>query len=243
MRSALVGCLLALTGCASRTVHVEIPALPAVELAADTVSIVSTDKGCKPTADALAARLALAPGIQVDPRSGVRLRLDECGTSYESVVFVNDLPDNEMGETRRLTLEGRAFAMVEVEVEGQHQATLVGSSRQGSFQHQERVGLWDLLALRRNVDRRLSQALVEDLVRQISPFPTLAQRRVYSNPSPGTARELHNRAVMAEQHGDLDEAWRLAQLAYDAHPRGRIAAYRAALEFRRAQPIPPDTAP
>ena len=63
-------------------------------------------------------------------------------------------------------------------------------------------------------------------------MPQQYTRKLYANAGKGTAKDLHNLAVLAEQGGDLREAIRLASAALAERPNARIASYLDSLERR-----------
>ena len=79
-----------------------------------------------------------------------------------------------------------------------------------------------------------------DVWQQLNPMPQQTTRNLYANAGEGTAKDLHNLAVLAEQAGDLPEALRLATAALSERPNARIARYLDALE-RRAMTTPAPT--
>ena len=67
-------------------------------------------------------------------------------------------------------------------------------------------------------------------------------RRIYENPSIGSARQFHNLAVEAEREGRLEDAVWWATQAWEARPTSNRARYVAELTRRRSRAIPDDVA-
>jgi len=131
---------------------------------------------------------------------------------------VIDVEMNDQGDLRRVTIDGRAHALVAVTTNGNVQAHLIGSGK-----HMSR-GNWgdtNVPAMGTSLERELHRRLVDDLTSQIDPMPRLVARRIHPNAEDGTARALHAQAVFAEQEGQLLRARSLAQRArvLDPHPR------------------------
>lgn len=225
---------LSLGGCASRTVRVEVAPAPAVSLPSSTVAVVAADRECRPMADALIRSLGQRASIAVDPRADTRLLVFGCGldigwTLTEEIDATGDRPQSR----QRADLSGRGHAVVAITDAHGTQAHILGSSRDGA------VGAWglqDMFRNRRALRNRLTESVAEDLVGQLNPTTRQIARRVYPNATEGSARELHTRAVVAEQRGDLDEALRLARASLTERPTERAAAYLRALERRVVAP-------
>lgn len=233
--------LLALTtGCAHRTVRVDVPPAPAVSLATSRVAVVAQDRECRPVADALIDALHERASFEVDPRSDVRLLVFGCGLDVGYVLREEVDATGERAESiRKVDLTGRGRAVLAVTAAGDTMAHLVGSSRDGQ------LGGWGkrhVFRTRRTLERSLSDAVAADLASQLNPLPQQLARRIYPHAAPGSARELHTRAVQAEQRGDLDAATRLARAAAALRPTDRAEAYVASLE-RRPPPPPRAAAP
>lgn len=221
-----------LSGCAA-TVRVERLPIPAVDLPATSVAIVSASRDCGEVADLLAARLSTVPGLSIDPLSPVRLQLDECGRSFESTVYLDQVVDGISGESRAQTsvaTRSRSFAHVTVFEDRHVVARLLGSSRESSTDDVDGASSW--ARSQRRQQRSLADALAEDLVLQISPLPSIAERRVHPNAAEGSARDMHNRAVAAELAGQLDEALHWARAALAEHPSEGLARYVEELSRR-----------
>lgn len=229
MRRSLAILLLALASGCARTVQVELPALPAVSLDSSRVAVVAVERDCREIADALVQQLNVL-GFQVDPGAAVRLEVSSCERPLQPVQV--DVEIEQDVDRRRLSIEGRAHAVVAVQVDGHPQAWLIGASSQiarGNWNDPDPIGL------SRMVQRSLVDGVASDLADQLRPLPRLVDRRVYARAPDGTAHALHNRAVDAEARGELQEAFRLAQLAHDENPSARARAYVEELELRIAR--------
>lgn len=210
------------------TVRIELPASPAVTLDADTsrIAVVTEDRECRDVADALVAELNTVDGIEVDPSADTRIDVLRCGRTLEANV---DVRIEDSVDRRRVWVDGRAHVLVAVSGDGEVLAHLVASARHFDS---SAWGDIDLLGRRRTMDKVLTGLLAEDLVRQVSPIPRVAERRIYPNAAEGSPRSLTSRAVMAELSGDLLRAHRLAVQAHAERPSTRTAAYVAELEQR-----------
>ena len=76
------------------------------------------------------------------------------------------------------------------------------------------------------------EQVAADLVEQFAPLPSVVRRRIHTNAQDGTARALHNRAVRAEQRGELTLALAFAREAQALRPRPQRARYIAELARR-----------
>jgi hypothetical protein len=135
----------------------------------------------------------------------------------------------EVRERRRVTVNGRAHAVVAVIVDGEALAHLIGTGQSTA------IGGWDrgnTVQLRRSIERELTNSVVLDLSDQIRPVPRLVQRRVFPNASDGSARQLHTLAVRAELAGDIFRAHEFASAAHDAAPSRQSASYLSELDRR-----------
>ena len=224
-----------LSGCAHRTVRLEVAPAPAVSLAASTVAVVAQDRECRPIADAIIDQLGRKASIAVDPRVQTRLLVFGCGLDIGWTLRQEvDATGDRTESIQKSDLTGRGHAVLAVTTEHGTLAHLVGSSRDGQ------VGSWgvsDMFRSRRAMYGELTEGVARDLVDQLNPLPQQLARRVYPNAGEGTARELHNMAVRAEQRGDLPEAVRLARAAMAERPTERGAHYLRELE-RRVSPPP-----
>ncbi len=211
-------------GCSHR-VEVVMQPMPAVSLDVSRVAVVSGTRACRDIADALVTALNDTPGVTVDPRAEVQLEVIECEHPLMPVQVDVELGNGN--DQRRMSVEGSAHALLVVRRDGRAEAHLIGATRRHAR------GAWgdhDALALSRAVEHDLASGVAADLAEQLRPVPKLVERRVYGNPVPGTAQETFNLAVLAEAHGDLHEARRLASASYDAHPTARTEAYVAQLD-------------
>lgn len=222
VRTAL---LLAIAGCRA-TVHLEVPPTPAVALTADTVAVVARDRACQAAADALALELTRGSYLQVDPRSALRVELFSCGDDQTVTVEQKD------GADPRTRVEGRAHAVVEVSERGRVLAHLIAAGRDDGAAGLALPGSPGVGRLSRISRNRVHEDLARDVVRQLNPLPTLVERRVYPNASPGSARELTTRAVLAEKAGDLPLAIELATEAWNQDPNPRTSGYLDELRQR-----------
>lgn len=234
--------LLALvSGCAHRTVRVDVAPTPAVSLPASRVAVVAQDRACRPVADALIAALRERAAFEVDPRADLRLLVFGCGLDVGYVLREEvDATGPRSESIRKLDLTGRGRAVLAV-TEGQETlAHLVGSGRDG---HQGGWGAVAPFQTRNALLRSLTEAVAADLATQLSPLPQQLARRVYPNATPGSARGLHTLAVRAELRGDLDAATRFAREAAARRPSDRARAYLASLEQQPATVEPAQIQP
>lgn len=226
---ALVGA----SGCAKRTVRLEVAPAPAVSLAASTVAVVAQDRECRPIADAIIDELGSKASIEVDPRAETRLLVFGCGLDIGWTLRQEvDATGDRTRSIQKSDLTGRGHAVVAITTAEGTLAHLIGSSRDGV------VGSWgvsDMFRSRRAMRQSLTDGLADDLVDQLNPLPQQLARRVYPNAGEGSARALHNLAVLAEQRGDLTEAVRMARAALEERPTQRSAKYLRELE-RRVSP-------
>lgn len=212
------------TACAHH-VDVEVPAVPAVALPDDAVAIVTMDRGCAPVADALVDEVNRLPGLRVDPKASTMLQVFGCELALEPQIDVRQQVDARSGITRQsrdVTVEGRAHAVVAVVQHHVPQAHLIGTGRHEAAADAQ---AHNLRSMSRTARQKLVAAVARDLSDQIRPMPRLTQRRFYPSAAEGTARRLHNLAVQAELTGDYREAHRLAEAAWQAAPTARSRAY------------------
>ena len=233
MRRTLAILLVTLAPGCAKTVQVELPALPAVSLDSSRVAVVAVERDCREVADALVEQLN---GLEfdVDPGASVRLEVSSCDSALQPVQV--DVQIEEDVDRRRLSVEGRAHAVVAVNVEGEAQAWLIGASSQIARSNWNEA---DAAGLSRTVSRELVDGVAADLAEQVRPIPRLVDRRVYTRAPEGTARALTNRAVDAELRGELREAHRLAELAWQENPSPRSRAYLLELEQRLSRDYQP----
>jgi hypothetical protein len=219
-------------GCAP-TVQLEVPAAPAVSLPTHAVAVVAHERVCQPAADALARELGDSDGVTVDHRAPLRLELIACGDDQSWTV--EQVGSDDQPQRQRTTVAARAHAVVAVVSPDGVRAHLIGTGRHlvaSSWSEPTR-----LAHVSRTAHRHVLGDLAADLAHQVSPVPTMVERRVYPNAGPGSARELHNLAVRAEQRGDLDLAWLLAQAAWNERPTPARAGYLDELRRRRQVPL------
>ena len=214
MRSLLPALLL--TGCAARTVAVEVPTHPAVEVDSRRVAVVAGDARCRSVAEALTQSLRARPDVVVDPMSATRMAVVGCSESIVPTVSIDASGKRTHG------WEGRSSALVVVEAEGASVGRLIGTGGDGS----------QVLPTRRVALRKALEAeLVADVTEQVAPSG-LVERQVYPQAAPDSARGLQTRAVAAEAAGDVAQALELAQAAHSLSPSSPLAAYIGELERR-----------
>ena len=229
MRHALP-ILLLLSGC-MHTLKVEVPAAPAVDLAATRVAVVVGDHSCLDVADSLIEGLKGDDGIVVGPGADVELNVGECQNSTQVVgdIHLGDPNDPTHADQRRITVQGHGHAVLQVLASGRVQATLIGAGQKDAS------GGWgqrNWLPLTRNVDVGLADTVAADLAEQVRPLPKQVERRIYPGAAEGTPHQLYSLAVAAETRGDLVGARRLAQSAQDAHPSRALETYLDELDSR-----------
>jgi len=229
--SRLAPLLLLSWACAHR-VPMQVPAAPAVDLSTTTVAVVAQDRECRPVALSLIEQLKESADFQVDYRSEVRLLVFQCNVDIGWSLFHEVDGTSNAPVKQRADVVGRGHAMIAVMTEDGTVAHLVGGARDGHVGLWQRAGLTNMLQTRRAMQRRLTDSVAVDLVSQLNPLPQTLDRWVYPNPEDGSARQLHNLAVLAEQSGDLVEARRLAQAAVDQKPTSRSEVYLESLERR-----------
>ncbi|MFN7146318.1 MAG: hypothetical protein ACK4YP_21270 [Myxococcota bacterium] len=222
-------------GCAKQ-VSWEVQPAPSYELSSLEVSVVAGERGCKRVADELATALVARPGVRVRPDAPVRLEVRDCEDEVDTTVELESTypglvySTRVFSERRRYDMRGWASATLLVKPETGPAVSLVGGAERRNRtpwdedRHFEAPGA--AVALREAVRRDLAH----DLADQLAPLPTTLRRRLYTDPEPGTSRELHNAAVDAERAGNLDEALRLAKEAYAANPTASGMRYIEALQ-------------
>lgn len=227
-------------GCAT-TIQVELRPLPAIDVDLSAVAVVSASRECTDVADLLVRRLAAAPGIHVSPDAELRVQLDQCGLVYQPQVELEQVvhSDGSVISERTATVDGRAYAIVQIQTKGIEQARLLASARNTDTLPQA-GGFTRLFRPNRSIARDMREALVDDLVRQISPMPMLVQRRIYPGAHDGSARDFYNQAVLAELSGDLHQAHRLAVKAETRSDDPTISRYAAELARQLDPAIPSD---
>jgi hypothetical protein len=216
--------------CLSHRVQVEVPAAPSLELGTSSVAVVAVDRACEEVANALVAELAELDGIHVDPAAPLQLHVYGCtarlGVPLVDVRQQADRAGNTT-ETRRVFVEGRSQAAVDVVSDGVVVARLVGAGRRTLV-----ADTAAQLAERRGMARDLVLRVAIDLADQVRPVPRLAVRRTYPNAPAPSAAGLLDAAVQAELAGDLGKARELALAAHHERPGPRTETYLAELERR-----------
>jgi len=227
--SQLVPILFCLTGC-TKQVYVQMPAAPTVHLASATIAVIAADRTCLSVANTLAERLTKEAFYIVSPKARVRLIVSGCKTyvhPFVDILHSVDSVNNVVTQTRRIRLDGRAYAQVEVKTEGRSEAFLLGNAQ------------WSQLSSRpkrtHGMDALLNTLLTDDLMEQVRPIPRIASRRVFPNAQPGTQKALLTNAVVAEAAGDLRAAIRFAVAANDNASNPKVEAYIMELRERLKQ--------
>lgn len=201
-------------GCAAR-VPVELAAAPSVAVPDAVVSVVSVDRDCRAVADALTSALRSMDGMAVHPNAPTRVNILACNTSWA-----------DTGEQ----IEVRSQAIAAISADRGVLAKLLGASSE--VLRGEADGT---IALRKSSENLLVEGVAQDLAEQIAPVPTRVHRKVYENPSAGSARQYHNLAVAAEREGRIDDAVWWATQAWEERPTSRRARYVAELTRRRSR--------
>lgn len=219
-----------LSGCATRVAW-EVRPAPTVELDTTNIAVATEDRACKPVADQLVRTLSARPGVVVQPRAETRLVVESCEQFVETTVEIQQ-DQAETGtlatDRRRTTVVGEGVAIVGV-YNGQERIAEI----EVSVDLQDRAdwnatenGAPEVAGMSRGVDEELAVSIAD----KIAPLPQDLKRRMYKDAEPGTARALHNQAVVAEQDGDLDLALSLAEGAYAANPTASNMRYVEELE-------------
>lgn len=217
----------------------EIQPVPSLALPSMEVAVIAEGRDCKDVADEMVASLAARPDVVVRADAPIRLTVSECQEhvlvtvammSYSGVAgYVNPgdagggLFDTIAPDPARVyEVEGTATATLRIQGSGvPTPAVPVKVVRKDHRDDALPVGQTLLTTMRKGLNRDLGWALAD----QIAPLPETLRRTLYKDPEPGTARDLHNDAVKAEQDGDLDEALRLARAAYAADPTPAAMQY------------------
>lgn len=219
-----------LLGCAHR-VEWQVQPRPSYTLPSLEVAVVSADKSCKRVADELVETLSARPGVLVRPDAPQRLVVLGCDERLDTTVEMEQnylglqYPTEVVQEQRRYNMRGYAQAELQVG----ESVRLLGTAERnlrGPWVTDGDLDIPRALALREGLRRDLAM----DLADQLAPLPETIRRTIYRDPEPGTARELHNEAVEAEQKGELDAALVLARRAYAAQPSQARMRYIEALE-------------
>lgn len=225
MRRLSLPMLALLAGCA-HTVQVELPAMPSVAITTQSVAVVTRDRACRDVADALIRELSDMGAVRVDPRSEVRLEVFGCEKPNAPVTVDVELGDDGV-DRRKVSVEGRAHAVLAVRVGDGTEAHLIGAARREVRGNGVEK---NVATLSRAVDRELTEAVAADLAEQIRPVPRTVDRRIYPNAPSGTALALHTLAVDAERAGKIVLARSLAQAAYDEDPSEKHREYLEELD-------------
>jgi len=231
MRAVSFSLLLSLLPACAPKVHVQVPATPAVALGLSSAAVVARDRECRPIADAMIAGLKTDARIEVDPRAQIKLMVSDCAVDIGWTVH-QEVDGSAASERQRADIQGRGHAVLAVETPYGTVAQVIGSAREGHLGSWRNRGLHDMLRTRSTVQRRLTHSVANDLVQQLSTQPHQITRRVYPHADTGTAKQLTNLAVLAEQRGDISEAISLAEKAHQASPSDRTADYLASLQRR-----------
>jgi len=207
----------------------------AVDQPLPAVSVIVSDPRCRDVADALAVGLSTREGIQVVPDASARLHLNLCRVDIRTEVDVTQLyPGLGAGltggvEQRDVAIRGAGQAVMTVEIEGKPVAMV---NAEGHRVRMIRETDTDRLQRRATVQASVIRDLADELAQKVAPTAERIRRRWYRNPTPGTARALHNQAVDAERTGDLGEALRLARMAVEVSQTVGSVGYVRALEQR-----------
>lgn len=228
--------LLGLLGCHS-TLELGMAPRPAVALQADRVAVIARERSCIETADAVARALGdPSAGLVVDPRAEVKLEVFGCGDGQTWTI------DERDSLRTGVAVEARAFALVEVRTfpegaaGGRTLAHLLATGVHTRSRPSGGAGAATPLPVSvRGARRGAIDDLARDLALQLSPVPTLVQRRVYPNAPDGSARELLTRAVHAEAAGNVQAALDLVERAMSLDPEPGTASYLR--DLRRAASV------
>lgn len=197
-------------------------------------------RDCKPVADALVSTLGKRTGIDVRSGAGIRLEVRNCDRGQQRTMEFDDGMDAATGsmagsafsggpDKRRYTIRGWSSAELSVISATGSSVVLSGSANRTVNSP------WvpdDDLDVNRSISLAddLANEVAGNLANQLAPVPVSLRRTVYSDAPPGSAHDLHNRAVAAEQAGDLVAALRLARQAQAEDPCRAGAEYVLALQ-------------
>lgn len=186
------------------------------------VTVVALDRPCKRAADELVEVLAARPGVRVVSGAPVQLGLSRCDEGASMNVEVDFRTSSGVGSAQQV--EGKTFrrlswATAELSIRdnagvGTPTPVRVERTDRGSSGDDGSLDIPAAMEGREALRRELAHTLAD----QVAPLPETIRRMVYRDPEPGTARQLHNQAVEAEQAGDLQRALDLAREAYAANP-------------------------
>ncbi len=214
--------MLLLLGCATMSWRVERP--PPVPLPA-VVELRLESSTCLGLKQAMTPLLVRRTGVRVAEDAEVAILLSDC---EEQVVphFESELrgfrelhPDNLTSEMRRYSFDGKASAHIRVGAWSSFQEVERSSST--SWREADDLIGADMVGASMLLQEDLATALLEELV----PEPEEILRRWYPHPKPGSAQDLHNRAVEAERAGELLQALALAEEAAALDPRASHRSY------------------
>ncbi len=217
--------------------HVSWDVQPIARVEVSAVAIAASSRECRAVADALTRHLSARPGLVIDPGAPTRLVVESCEQQIGVTVEVDDsltqddhLPGSDL---RRTVVEGRGSTRVVVWQSSQEVAVLEGTGRRVE------ASAWTRDSTPPPRPYPVREAVTElvalDVADQVAPLPETLRRRLYRDPEPGTARDLHNQAVAAERQGELATAMELAREAYAAQPTAEALAYLEALEHHAAR--------
>lgn len=219
-----------LSGCAHH-VRWEVQPAPAVALpAAQLLAVVADSRECKPVADALARALGARPGLRVSADAPIRLTVSDCAGGQDTTleIVVGDAAPS-VGDRRRYTVHGWSAANLTVTSPSGNAVVLSGTAdrtARGSWQAPSDADVPRAATLA----AELATDVAAHLADQLAPLPVSLRRTLYADAAPGSARDLHNHAVAAEQAGDLVRAVQLAEAAAALEPGRATSQYLAALK-------------
>jgi hypothetical protein len=224
-----------IAGCTHQVRWVEesVPRLPAP---VTQIAVIAMEPACSPLADALTRALGSRPGVDVTPDAPQRVYVKRCDDLMTTRLNVEgNYPGLNYGSTvyferRQYQLHAWGKGAIEVQapgVEPLHFESTAEADANSGWSSSGDLEAPASPALRHELMKLLANELADHLV----PLPEVYKRDVYPNPEPGTSRQLHNDAVAAERAGRLDEALRLARLAYAANPSPLAMDYVEALQL------------
>ena len=200
-----------------------------------SMAVVASDRRCQSYADALIAEFRLREGVLVDPAARTRLVLERCSVSQRTEVDITQdygVSTTGLHEQRSQAIRSQGKAVVVIEVDGQRAGQLSTTKKRVRI-----VRDGDLAVARKQayLRDRVVADVVEEIAQRLVPVSEVVRRRWYTDPEPGTARDLHNRAVDAERAGDLAKAIEFAEASMAAHRTPRAAGYLRTLRDRQRQ--------
>ena len=232
MKTAAILTLLSLAaGCAPKVLATT-PAIPAVQLQAAEVAVISGNKACQFVADTLAQQLSSEAVFEVTPKADVKIVVQQCSEKMLPTISLSQEVDSISGIVDRkssLEVDARAYAHVSIQTSKQQRAHLIASA---SWYHMSDWNRPKWLRLNRTIRKQLATMLSADLVEQIRPVPAIARRRVYPGAPPTSSRGLLTRAVAAEAKGEFRTAYELALSAISITPRRKTFQYLEGLRRR-----------